>query len=202
MGRNLVVVAQVQWLGAQGIFLLIAAIIGVNSASGIRAAITIFGPVNIVYQSLENVIPIRASRAYAEGGERSLVAYLMRTGTILGALVGAPILLISVFGRFVLTLVFGHAYAGFASLVAWEGAYMWLTLVYRGLVYYHRTMDTAAVLARSAVLVALVSVTACAFLTYRYGATGGMAALVMGQVLNVAVPLYAAIGLHRKVREA
>jgi len=202
LGRNLVVVAQIQWLGSQGIFLLIAAITGVDAASGIRAAITLMGPVNVVYQSFENVIPVRASRAYAEGGERKLVAYLMRTGTILGVLVGVPILLVSVFGRPILVLVFGHAYAGFAPLVAWEGAYMWLTLVYRGLVYYHRTMNSTAILARTAILVAVVSTASCTILTRRYGASGGMAALVIGQALNVAYPLYEAITHHRKVQEA
>lgn len=202
LGRSLLVVAQVQCIGSHGIFLLIAAIAGANAASGIRAAITLLGPVNVVYMSLENVIPVRASRAYAEGGERKLVAYLMRTGTVLGMLVGVPILLVSVFCRSAMTLVFGHAYAGFASLVAWEGAYMLLTLVYRGLVYYHRTMNTAAVLARAAIFVAVVEIIACVFLTRRFGATGGMAALVFGQLLNVAVPLYSALGLHRRAGDA
>lgn len=202
LGRNLIVVAQVQWLGAQGVFLLIAAIIGVNEASGIRAAITLMGPVNVIYQTLENVIPVRASRAFAEGGQRSLVSYLLRTITFLGVLVGAPILLASMFARPIMELVFGHAYAPFASLVAWQGAYMWLTLIYRGLVYYHRTMNTTTVLARSAMLVAVVSTVACVFLTRRFGAAGGMAALVIGQLFSIGIPLYAAIAPHPGDREA
>lgn len=201
LGRSLVIATQFQWLGSQGIFLLIAAIAGVSAASGIRAVIALMGPVSVIYQSLENVIPVRASRAYAAGGERSLVAYLRRTCAVLAVVVGVPIVLVSVFGRPIMTLFFGHAYGRFAPLVAWEGTYMWLGLVYRGVLYYHRTMNTTGVIARTAMVVAVVSTTACVLLTRRYGVTGGMAALVIGQVMNVSFPLFSAMRVHARMRQ-
>ena len=200
MGRSMLVSGQLMWLGSQGIFLIVAAEAGVSAASGIRAAIALMGPVNVLYQLLDNVLPVRAARAYAAGGEQRLASYLQRAGAILGVLVGVPILLVTVFARPIMMLVFGRSYMEFAPLVAWQGLYMWLLLIYKELVYYHRTVEMTTVLARSAMAVAAVSVTACLLLTRRYGAVGGMVALDAGQALSVAILLMSALRKHRRAR--
>jgi len=192
VGRGLLVTSQFQWLGSQGIYLIIAGITGVASASGIRAVIALMGPVNVLYQLLDNVIPVRAARIYAAADSGALLVYLRQAGWKLAVLVGIPMLAVSLFARPILVLVFGRAYGAFASLVAWEAAYLLLGLVYRGLLYYNRTLGTMLTLARSAIVVAALSVPLCFVLTKAYGVSGGMAALVAGQLLNVALPLSAA----------
>ncbi len=192
MGRSLVVANQFQWLGSQGILLIVAFMVGVNAASGMRAAITLVGPVNILYQLLDNVIPVRAARAFQSGGRAGLSRYLRRSGGMLAALVAIILLPLAIFARPAMALVFGGSFAPYAHLLAWQAAYTMLALVYRGLQYYHRTMGTVSILAHSAMVVSVVSVTACVLLSRHYGATGGMAALVIGQALNVIVPLFAA----------
>src|SRR3569833_1374214 len=94
IGKSLVVANQFQWVGSQGILLIVAATAGVNAASGIRAAITLLGPVNVLYQLLDNVIPVRASWAFVSGGRAVLLCYLRRTGLQLSLLIGFPVLLI------------------------------------------------------------------------------------------------------------
>ena len=54
-------------------------------------------------------------------------------------------------------------------------------------------MGTVGVLARSALIVSVVSVASCIVLARHFGATGGMIALVVGQVLNVFLPLRALV---------
>lgn len=201
-GRSLLVASQSQWLGAQGIILIVAAVAGVTAASGIRAAGTLMGPVIMLYQLLDNVIPVRAARAYAAGGELSLERYLRRTCSTLAALVGLPILFASVFARPILELVFGPAYGGFKSLVIWSGIYIWLALLYRGLSYYHRTLNNVAVIARSSLVVSVASVSACLVLTRRYGVTGAMEAFVGGQLVSIAILLVFALRKHRQERTA
>jgi O-antigen/teichoic acid export membrane protein len=95
--------------------------------------------------------------------------------------------------RPIMAIAFGKAFAGFAHLVLWQAIYVLLALVYKGLQYYHRTMGSVGVLARSALVVSVVSVASCIILARQYGATGGMIALVVGQVLNVAIPLRALV---------
>ena len=57
-----------------------------------------------------------------------------------------------------------------------------LALIYKGLQYYHRTMGTVGILARSAMASSVVSVTSCLVLSHRYGVDGGMAILVLEAV--------------------
>jgi O-antigen/teichoic acid export membrane protein len=185
MGRSLLVASQSQWLGSQGILLIVAAIAGVSATSGIRAAMTLMGPVNVLLQLLDNVVPVRAARVYASGGERQLSIYLGRSTTILAVLLGVPILLACIFAKPIMLLVFGRAYGEFAILVVWQGIYFWLGLIGRQLTYYHRTVNNTAALARVAMIVAAVSLSVCLPLTWRYGATGGMIALDIGMLLNV-----------------
>jgi O-antigen/teichoic acid export membrane protein len=193
MGRRLLVASQSQWLGSQGIILVVAALGGLSAAGGIRAAVTLFGPVTALYQLIDNVVPMRAARAYARSGEPGMRRYLLRSGSALTIIVGVPVLAVCIFSRPLMTRIFGSAYAGFASLVVWEGIYAFLALIYRGLVYYFRTLEETAVIARTAMVAAIIAVTACVFLTRRYGAVGGVQALAAGQVLNVSVLLVAAL---------
>lgn len=201
-GRSLLVASQFQWVGSQGILIIVAAITGVSAAGGIRAAMALLGPVNVLYQLLDNVIPVRAAREFAKSGRAGLLAYLRRTGLFLSLIVGVPVLLISLAARPIMAIAFGKAFAGFAHLVLWQAIYVLLALVYKGLQYYHRTMGTVGVLARSALIVSIVSVASCIILARQYGATGGMIALVVGQVLNVAIPFRALVSSKPNPAEA
>lgn len=191
-GRSLLAASQFQWVGSQGILIIVAAISGLSAAGGIRAVMALLGPVNVLYQLLDNVIPVRAARAFAASGRTGLLAYLRRVGVFLAVLAGIPVLVIALAAKPIMGIAFGKAFEGFAHLVLWQAAYVLLALAYKGLQYYHRTMGSVAVLARSALVVSIVSVGSCIVLARQYGATGGMIALVIGQILNVAIPLRAA----------
>jgi O-antigen/teichoic acid export membrane protein len=190
IARSLLVANQFQWIGSQGILLIVAATTGVSAASGMRAVITLLGPINSLYLLLDNTIPVRASRTYAASGRAALVAYLGRTGLRLTILIGLPLLAIALAAKPIMTLVFGTNFETYASLVAWQAAYAFLALVYRGIQYFHRTVGTPAILARTALIVSVCSVAACVLLSERLGALGGMMALVAGQLLNVLIPLW------------
>ncbi len=201
-GRSLLVASQFQWVGSQGILIIVAAISGVNAAGGIRAVMALLGPVNVLYQLLDNVIPVRAAREFAASGRAGLLAYLRRVGIFLSVMVGVPVLVISLAAKPIMAIAFGKAFEGFAHLVFWQAVYVLLALLYKGLQYYHRTMGTVGVLARSALIVSIVSVASCIVLARQFGATGGMIALVVGQVLNVSIPLRALVYSKPKQTEA
>lgn len=201
-GRSLLLATQLQWLGYSGVYLVIVAIVGVRAGGGIRAALALMGPVNVLYQLLDNVIPVRAAQIYAEGGGAALVHYLRRATALLVGFVGSSLLLVSIFARPVLTLVFGRAYSGFAILVVWAAVYMCLALLYRSVYYYHRTVGSTGVLARTSMIVSIVSLCGCVILTRYYGAAGGLAAMVIGQVVNIALPLQAAMRTHGRAVSA
>jgi O-antigen/teichoic acid export membrane protein len=201
-GRTLLMTSQLQWLGTQGIYLIVAYVAGVSAASGIRAALALMGPVIMLYQLLDNVIPVRAASAYANGGEHGLVAYLRRTLSIVACVIGPLILFASLFAGPIMNAVFGRAYSGFSVLVIWAGVYMGVLLIIKWLSYYFRTVNKTKVMARTAMGVSFVSVCACFLLTHRFGATGGLAAVVAGQFMTVSVFLVSALRMNRAAMTA
>jgi len=197
-GRTLLMTSQLQWLGTQGIFLIVAYVAGVSAASGIRAALTLMGPVIMLYQLLDNVIPVRSAAAFAAGGERGLIAYLRRTLIIIAAFIGPLIVFACFFAGPIMSKVFGRAYSGFSVLVVWAGLYQGTLLIIKWLSYYFRTLNKTQIMARTAMVVSVLSVGACMLLTRRFGAVGGLAAVVAGQVITISIFTVHAQRMHRE----
>ena len=96
-----------------------------------------------------------------------------------------------------MSAVFGRAYSGFSVLVIWAGLYQGLSLIIKWLSYYFRTLNKPQVMARTAIFVSAISVGACLLLTKHFGAAGGVAAVVAGQVITVSMFAVFAVRMHR-----
>jgi O-antigen/teichoic acid export membrane protein len=187
MGRGLLVASQSQWAGSQGVLLIIAAMVGVSAIGGTRAAMTMMGPVFVLFQLTDNVIPVRASRIYAQSGHDGMVHYLKIIGTKFAILVGVLVTVAGVVAKPLMTYVFGKSYTSFSILVFWLGIYCWLAVFLRMFQYYYRTVGRANVLAGASSLASVASLCAAVVLAKGFGAVGAMAALVLGEVLSIAV---------------
>ena len=71
---------QLQWLVYQGAMLIGAGVIGAEAAGGVRATQNIIGPVNIAFQAMENIVPVRAAEEMRRGGIERASAFLFRFG--------------------------------------------------------------------------------------------------------------------------
>src|SRR5205085_1613635 len=58
---------QLQWLVYQGAMLVGASVAGPQAAGGVRATQNVIGPVNIAFQAMENIVPIRAAEEMRRG---------------------------------------------------------------------------------------------------------------------------------------
>lgn len=111
--------ALMQW--TSGNFFLISAgtLLGPTAVGALRAAQNLMGITHILFQGLENIVPMQASRYYHENGPARLKSYL-RQVMVNGSLATASIALtFSVAPEFWLTLVFGDPFAVYGSLVRW-----------------------------------------------------------------------------------
>lgn len=108
-----------QW--TSGNFFLISAgtVLGPTAVGALRAAQNLMGITHILFQGLENIVPIQASRYYHENGLVRLKSYL-RQVVVNGGLATATIALtFSVAPEFWLALVFGDPFAVYGGLVRW-----------------------------------------------------------------------------------
>jgi O-antigen/teichoic acid export membrane protein len=198
MGRDLFLVNNIQWLGSQGVPLLVATLLGVNSASGIRAVMTLLGPISVLFQLLDNVIPVRAVQVWVQKGDASLIKYLLRLMRQMSLVIGLPLVALTLAARPIMVLVFGKSFGAYSNLVLWQALYTMLGLAYRCLQYYHRTQGTTALIARYAPLATCINIALCVVLARKFGVTGAMIALTVGQLGNVLLIFKQAVDVSKR----
>ncbi|HEY3626036.1 MAG TPA: hypothetical protein VGL00_07125 [Terracidiphilus sp.] len=176
---------QLQWLVYQGAMLIGAGMVGAQAAGGVRATQNIIGPVNVAYQAMENIVPVRAAEEMKRGGRQRVSAFLFRFG-----LVGFVALLVffsaaALFSSQFLSFFYGrqlHAYAGVLDL---QMLYFLLTWPIRQVAFLFRTIKKTRPILIGSVVAAIVSLAAVYPAVRGFGAAGIMLAAVAAQIANL-----------------
>jgi O-antigen/teichoic acid export membrane protein len=191
---NLGIANQLQWLVYQGAILVGAGIAGAQAAGGVRATQNVIGPVNIAYQAMENIVPIRAAEEMRRGGIQRAAAFLFRFG-----LFGFLALLV-VFsagsllsGKF-LVFFYGHQLRPYAGVLNMQMLYFLLAWPVRQLTFFFRTIQKTAPILIASVVAAAFSMSLVYPLVRSFGALGIVVAAVAGQIGNL---LYLVIAMAR-----
>ena len=109
----------VQWFAGNLFLVATGAVVGASAAGAFRAAQQLTGPMQVLMQGLDNLIPVRLAEALNTSDRNGLRKQANRL-VLLTALASAPIigLLIAVPGP-IMKLFFGASFAPFAHLVPW-----------------------------------------------------------------------------------
>ena len=123
-----------QWLSGHIFFFVSGLIVGVSSVGVMRAAHNIMGIMNIVFQALENIIPINASNKLHILGPIRLKEYMYKV-IILGLILNALILiLVSYDPNSIMSIFYGNKYNDYGDLLiicAFIYASVFISLVLR-----------------------------------------------------------------------
>ncbi len=93
--------------------------LGASAVGAVKAAQNLMGPTHILFQGLENIVPIRAARIYHEGGRSALSRYLKRVIVTSGIVTLVAALIVAIAPEFWLNVVFGTQYSGYGFLLQW-----------------------------------------------------------------------------------
>jgi O-antigen/teichoic acid export membrane protein len=176
---------QLQWLVYQGAMLVGAGVVGAEAAGGVRATQNILGPVNVAYQAMENLVPLKAAEEMRKGGIERASAFLMRFG-----LKGFVCLVVffataAVFsGRF-LQFFYGRQLHAYAAVLDLQMLYFLLAWPLRQLSFLFRTITRTRPILLASCVAALVSLTLVYPCVRSYGAAGIMVAAVAGQLMSL-----------------
>lgn len=188
-GRDYLFAWQFQWLGSQGVLVVGAGIVGVHAAGGVRSATNIVGPINILFQAMENVVPVVAARRYDARGLRGLSAYLFRV-TLWGTAVLLPITaMAALFSVPLMRVVYGEQYVVYATLVVWAAATCFVQFYLRVIFFFFRTVMATGIILRAGIVMAVSSISVAAFAVHEYHETGIMLALLSGIVAGLVYSL-------------
>jgi O-antigen/teichoic acid export membrane protein len=180
-GLNLLLAGQVNWLGSQGILVLSGLILGSQALGGLRAAQNIAGPFNILFQGMENFVPIKASQKYAQSQLKGLSHFLSKVSLFGGILLAIPCVVISIFSNRLMVLAYGSEYTEYSALVVWQLAICLLVfLVFQGF-YFFRTIDETHQILLGSIISSAISVFSTVILGPLFGTVGIMSSMLLGQ---------------------
>jgi O-antigen/teichoic acid export membrane protein len=177
---------QLQWLVYQGAMLVGASVAGPQAAGGVRATQNVIGPVNVAYQAMENIVPIRAAEEMRRGGIHRAAKFLFRFGA--AGFVGLLVLFSAaslLSGRF-LSFFYGHQLRVYASVLNLQMLYFLLAWPIRQLTFLFRTIESTRPILISSVVAAVMSMSLVYPMVRSYGALGIVMAAVGGQIGNLA----------------
>ena len=155
-----------------------------------RASQTLMGVVNIWFQGLENVMPIRAGRLCRDAGVQHALRYVVRMAVIWGMATGVVTVLASMYARELLHLVYGRDAAQYYWLLRWYAALnvlMFLGLPVRSLL---RALEQTGGIFAGFLAASIFSVVAVGPLLTRFGLAGAVAGLIGAQAIFQCVLLF------------
>lgn len=196
--RDYLAAWQLQWVGSQGVLVVGAGLIGPQAAGGVRAAQNIVGPINILFQAMENLVPIAAARRHAEGGMAALSAYLLRLAGWGSALLLPLLAVLALWAEPLTRLLYGERYAGYAALVVWQGLSLFLQYHLRLAFFFLRTLQATGAILRAGALMAGCAVLVAVLTVREHQATG----LMLAFLTAYAVALVYALDTVRRLRAA
>ena len=108
-----------QWTSGNLFILATGAFLGVTAVGALKAAQNVIAVTHILFQGIENVLPVRSGAHYRRGGAQALVAYLRKVAWSGGVATAGIAALAWMFAEFWLQLLYGEEFRPFANLLRW-----------------------------------------------------------------------------------
>jgi len=170
--------ALLYWTSGNLFIIAAAALLGTTAVGALKAAQNIMGITHILFQGLENIVPVRTASHLKYGGRKVMFAYLRRV-TILGGLATIVVAAVAAAAPAMwLGLIYGKEYQGYGFLLQWYAvAYVliYLSLPLRSAL---RALETTQPIFSAYVLMTLFSVFAAYPLVSSLNLTGVMLGLI------------------------
>lgn len=192
IARWLLPIVFVTFAQEQLVWMVAGSSLGLDALGGLRAAQYLVGTVLILLSATENVLPVRAARAHAEGGEEALRRYMMTAGIRLGAPIVAILALLAGPSELWLTLIFGPDYAAYAGCLRVLSIGVLVILVRDLVGHYFRAKQNTRVIFESLGISMMVSLAVVIPLMQHAGVTGAAAAVTAGHFASLVYLLAAA----------
>lgn len=185
LSRDLAIASQLQWLVYNGAMLIGAAVLGAEAAGSVRATQNVVGPVNVAYQAMENLVPLKAGEEMRRGGIQQVAKFLFRFGSQGLIVLSVLFLGIGLFSRSFLSFFYGHEVAVYGGVLDLQLVYFLLYWPLRQFSYLFRTINRTPSLLIASAFAAFTSLLLIYPCVRSFHAVGIMVAAVAGQSVSL-----------------
>jgi len=185
LGRHLLPTYLMDWVRLQGFLIVGGIFIGVNAVGAVRAAQNIVGPLNIIYQAADNILPIEGAKQLSKLGHNGMVDYFKTTGfRSFLALLGLCII-IALSSKWLMGFIYGKPYENYYTLVIWQLLSLLVLFSYRVGASFMRTVNSTKPLALSSALSIVVLSSLIVPCSTAWGEDGLMLSKVIAEISAV-----------------
>ena len=172
----------------QAILTITGAVLGSAAVGALRAAQNLIGLLHILFQGMENFVPVAASSALAAIGYVGLRRYLMKA-TVAGALVsGIVIIAMNIDPSLSLRVVYGKAFeAAAADLLPWWSIVYIAIFLNIILISGLRATEATQVVLRATTWTTCVTLVLAYPLVSLYGTTGALICWFVAELVRMAI---------------
>ncbi len=187
LSRWMTASAVMQWTSGNYFILVAGSLLGPVAVGALKAAQSIIGISNILFQGLENVVPAKASRDFKRGGIRVLTRYLIQVSAWGGGATFIVAVSVSIYPDALLGIIFGEQYYGYGQVLRLFSLYYVISFFSLPLRSGLRVLDSTAPIFLANVLMSAFAISfANTFIKY-WGIEGAMVGMLVTVTISVLV---------------
>lgn len=115
--KHLISTTILQWFSGNFILISAGGIIGVGAVGVIRVLQNIMGVLHVLFLTLENVVPVKASILLQKHSKKHMITYFKKVTLVTGIIYGAMLIALKLFGNQILDFLYGPEYVEYAYLL-------------------------------------------------------------------------------------
>lgn len=177
--------AVLQWFSGNLFIVTAGAVLGSSVVGGIKAAQNIIGVAHIIFQGLENIVPVKASLALTNQGVGGLLQYLKKV-TVIGSLVMVFVcFFMIVFSNDLMIIVYGDVFKEYGVALQWYSVIYVFVFFCLPLRAGLRALETTRPIFIAYIIMTIFSLSFATALVERLGLNGALLGVLVTQVIMV-----------------
>lgn len=122
-GKHLISTTVLQWFSGNILLISAGSIIGIAAVGVIRVIQNIMGVLHVLFLTLENVVPVKASILLNNHSKKHMFTYFKKVSIVTGIVYGIILLALNLFGKSLLSYLYGAEYEKHEHLL---NLFIWL----------------------------------------------------------------------------
>ena len=195
----LVGTALLQFFSSNYFLLAAAALMGTTALGALRIAQNLLGLTHVLFQAMENVVPVKAAQTFAEQGFRAMSKYLKAISLKSGLVIFGILLGLALFSQPLLSLIYGQEYGEYSFLLM--GYCFFYCCLFPGypLRYALRSIETTRPVFISYIFSTAFSLICAYPMVEKWGFWGVISGLIVSQIIMQCTYLFSLRNYSRKL---